>query len=97
MKKLFIVILLSFTNLYLFGQNKNINLQLSKIKWTGKEITTKTHYGSLKFTSGNILFENDEIVEANAMLQKKRLNPDYLNQSVNMPVRRSIDDRFSNL
>ena len=62
MKKLFIVILLSFTNLYLFGQNKNINLQLSKIKWTGKEITTKTHYGSLKFTSGNILFENDEIV-----------------------------------
>ena len=62
MKKLFIVILLSFTNLYLFGQNKNINLQLSKNKWTGKEITTKTHYGSLKFTSGNILFENDEIV-----------------------------------
>ena len=62
MKKLFIVILLSFTNFYLFGQNKNINLQLSKIKWTGKEITTKTHYGSLKFASGNILFENDEIV-----------------------------------
>tara|TARA_Y100001935_G_C17232100_1_gene470947 strand:+ start:155 stop:715 length:561 start_codon:yes stop_codon:yes gene_type:complete len=62
MKKLFIVILLGFTNLYLFGQNKNINLQLSKIKWTGKEITTKTHYGSLKFASGNILFENDEIV-----------------------------------
>ena len=36
MKNLFIVIFLSFTNLCLFGQNKNINLQLSKIKWTGK-------------------------------------------------------------
>ena len=62
MKKLFILIFLCFTNLYLFGQNKNINLQLSKIKWTGKEITTKIHYGSLKFTSGNILFDNNLIV-----------------------------------
>ena len=62
MKKLYTLILLCFTNLYLFGQNKNINLQLSKIKWTGKEITTKIHYGSLKFISGNILFDNDEIV-----------------------------------
>ena len=62
MKKLFTLIFLCFINIYLFGQNKNINLQLSKIKWTGKEITTKIHYGSLKFISGNILFDNDEIV-----------------------------------
>jgi len=62
MKKLFIFILLVFININLFGQNKNIDIQLSKIKWTGKEITTKIHYGSLKFISGNILFDNDEIV-----------------------------------
>ena len=62
MKKLLIFILLAFINLNLFGQNKKINIQLSKIKWTGKEITTKIHYGSLKFISGNILFDNDEIV-----------------------------------
>ena len=62
MKKLFILIFVCFTNLYLLGQNKNINLQLSKIKWTGKEITTKIHYGSLRFISGNILFDNNLIV-----------------------------------
>ena len=37
----------------------NIN---SSIKWTGKEITTKIHYGSLRFISGNILFDNNLIV-----------------------------------
>jgi len=30
----------------------------STLKWTGKQITTKTHFGSLKFKSGNITFEN---------------------------------------
>ena len=62
MKKLFILTFICFINLHLFGQNKNINLQLSKIKWTGKEITTKIHYGSLRFISGNILFDNNLIV-----------------------------------
>ncbi|MFL2600567.1 MAG: YceI family protein, partial [Flavobacteriaceae bacterium] len=62
MKNLFIFLLLAFINLNLFGQTKKINIQLSKIKWTGKEITTKIHYGSLKFISGNILFDSDEIV-----------------------------------
>ena len=36
----------------------NIN---SSIKWTGKEITTKTHYGSLKFKEGKIIMKNNKI------------------------------------
>ena len=42
------ILIMSFTTI-LQGQEKIINLNLSEIKWVGKEITTKTHYGSLKF------------------------------------------------
>ena len=37
----------------------NIN---SSIKWTGKEITTKTHYGSLKFEEGKISMKGKKII-----------------------------------
>ena len=47
------ILIMSFTTI-LQGQEKIINLNLSEIKWVGKEITTKTHYGSLKFKKGNI-------------------------------------------
>ena len=52
MKKILITILfLIFSNLSL-AQNKEINLEKSKVKWYGKEITTKVHYGTLKFKKG---------------------------------------------
>lgn len=40
----------------LYAQS-NFNLETSKIKWTGKEISTKTHYGSLKFASATLDWE----------------------------------------
>ena len=47
MKNLLITIFL-LINLNLFSQEYNIDLEKSNIKWTGKEITTSSHYGTLK-------------------------------------------------
>jgi polyisoprenoid-binding protein YceI len=43
--------------LFLSAQKTTLNIDNSSIKWTGKQITTKTHYGSLKFKSGNVIFK----------------------------------------
>jgi polyisoprenoid-binding protein YceI len=34
----------------------------SNIKWTGKELTTKEHYGALKFSKANLEYENEKLV-----------------------------------
>ena len=48
--KLLVFGLLISTNLN--SQLVQIDIDNSNIKWTGKEITTKIHYGSLKFIKG---------------------------------------------
>lgn len=40
------------------GQKLNLDISSSKLKWTGKEITTKEHYGSLDFKSGFLNIDN---------------------------------------
>jgi len=50
-----ILFLVSF---FINAQNLHLKTDKSTLKWTGKQITTKTHFGSLKFKSGNIIFEN---------------------------------------
>ena len=50
-----ILFLVSF---FINAQNLRLKTDKSTLKWTGKQITTKTHFGSLKFKSGNIIFEN---------------------------------------
>ncbi|MAD13094.1 MAG: lipid-binding protein [Flavobacteriaceae bacterium] len=40
------------------GQKLNLDISSSKLKWTGKEITTKEHYGSLDFKSGFLNLDN---------------------------------------
>ena len=50
-----ILFLISF---FINAQNLRLKTDKSTLKWTGKQITTKTHFGSLKFKSGNITFEN---------------------------------------
>ncbi len=56
-RNILFTILLSSCISVLKGQEKIIDLSLSKIKWFGKEITTKTHFGSLKFKKGSIIIE----------------------------------------
>ena len=50
-----ILFLVSF---FINAQNLHLKTDKSTLKWTGEQITTKTHFGSLKFKSGNITFEN---------------------------------------
>ena len=49
MKKPFFTLITFFVTQITFAKEKNIDLNSSTIKWTGKEITTKTHYGLFKF------------------------------------------------
>ena len=49
----------------------NIN---SSIKWTGKEITTKTHYGSLKFKEGKISMKDDKIISGVFIVDMKSID-----------------------
>ena len=51
MKNLLIISFL-LINLELFSQEYGIDLEKSTIKWTGKESTTSSHYGTLKFIAG---------------------------------------------
>ena len=49
----------------------NIN---SSIKWTGKEITTKTHYGSLKFEEGKISMKGKKIISGKFIVDMKSID-----------------------
>ena len=60
MKKLLTIsFLLLFSTSY--SQKLTVDTEKSKIKWIGKEITTSSHYGTLKFSSGEITLKSDEI------------------------------------
>ena len=61
MKKIYIIIIQLLISFSLFAQTKSINTETSNIKWTGREITTKIHYGSLKFLDGNISISENEV------------------------------------
>lgn len=77
--KLLIFGLLIATNLN--SQLVQIDIDNSNIKWTGKEITTKIHYGSLKFIKGEILFEKNKIVSGEFIVDMTTLNVEDLTGS----------------
>ena len=62
MKNLYTLIFLTLFSYNLFSQKFSINAEKSNIKWTGTELTTKTHFGSLKFLDGNVLISNDQVM-----------------------------------
>jgi len=47
----------------LSAQTSTLNTEMSKLKWTGKKITNSSHYGSLKFKSGEVMF-SDGLIES---------------------------------
>ena len=71
----FIIAVFIFNNL--FSQTK-FNLDKSVVKWTGKEITTKIHFGSLKLTSAEINFSGDKITGASFKVDMTSLTVDDL-------------------
>ena len=65
-----------------FAQQLTLNTSQSKIKWIGKEITTKEHYGSLAFKTGTLTFKKNKPDTGNFVvdmtsLQNKDLPEDY--------------------
>jgi len=61
MKKLLSITLLLLLFNSAYAQKLTVDTEKSKIKWIGKEITTSSHYGTLKFSSGEITLKSDEI------------------------------------
>ena len=77
MKKIYFIIIQLLVSFNLFAQTKSINTETSKIKWTGREITTKIHYGSLKFLDGNISISENE-VKGKVIVDMESLNVEDL-------------------
>ena len=51
-----------------------VNKDLSTIKWTGNEITTKSHYGILDLKEGSIYVNNDGIISGNVVIDMNSIN-----------------------
>ena len=61
MKTYKILMTLTFLITYqIVAQELVLDTSSSKLKWTGTEITSKTHYGSLIFKSGTITMKNNK-------------------------------------
>jgi polyisoprenoid-binding protein YceI len=58
----FIIITLLISS-YSFSQNFTLDTSISSLKWIGKELSTKEHYGALIFKSGNLILKNDQPVK----------------------------------
>ena len=60
MKKL-ILLLVVFISYQSFSNERTVNVDKSFVKWTGKEITTKIHFGKLNISSGNITVDDNGV------------------------------------
>jgi len=69
-----IIILILLISNNLFAQEMILDKMNSSIKWTGKEITTKTHYGSLKFKEGKISMKGDKIISGMFIVDMKSID-----------------------
>tara|TARA_B100000925_G_C22003512_1_gene472482 strand:- start:6 stop:593 length:588 start_codon:yes stop_codon:yes gene_type:complete len=58
-----IYLLLIACPMIMLGQTATLDVESSNLKWTGKKITNSSHYGSLKFKSGEVNF-SDGIIES---------------------------------
>lgn len=68
-----IIVLILFLSNNIFAQEMILDKKNSSIKWTGKEITTKTHFGSLKFKEGQINVEGNKIIEGKFVVDMKSI------------------------
>ena len=56
----------------------NLNLDKSKIKWTGKKITNASHWGSLYFSEAYLLFEDSDLIEGKFIVDMQSLTADSI-------------------
>ncbi|MGY8922159.1 MAG: YceI family protein [Flavobacteriales bacterium] len=60
MKNINHIIIALITSSICFGQQLSLDIITSELKWKGKEITTKEHYGFLVFKSGYLILNNNQ-------------------------------------
>ena len=75
MKKLIILLALFFLPDLSFSQT-SLDLDKSKIKWTGKKITNASHWGSLYFSEANLLFDGTDLIEGNFIVDMNSMSVD---------------------
>ena len=54
------IIVALLTSSISFAQNLTLDTSISSLKWTGKELSTNEHYGSLVFKSGNLILKDNK-------------------------------------
>lgn len=55
-----------------------IDVENSKIKWVGEELSGKNHYGSLKFKNGSLQLNNGKIISGNFTVDMNTINVEDL-------------------
>ena len=68
---------LLFTSCLGFSQSQ-INLEKSSVKWTGTQISGKSHYGTLSFKSADLKLEDGELTGASFVVDMTTLTVDDL-------------------
>ncbi len=79
------------------GQGLTLDTSSSKLKWTGKEITSKQHYGSLVFKSGILTLEKNKPVSGKFIVDMKTLKNEDLPEDYRgrLEAHLKSDDFFS--
>jgi len=81
----------------IIGQELNLDTSSSKLKWTGKEITAKQHYGSIDFKSGILTLEKGKPVSGKFIVDMKTLKNEDLPEDYRgrLEAHLKSDDFFS--
>ena len=75
MKNLLYLFSLIFLPGILFSQS-SFDLEKSKIKWTGKKITTESHWGSLYFSEANLFFDGLDLIKGKFIVDMNSMTVD---------------------
>ena len=51
-----------------------VNVVESKLIWTGKELSTKEHFGTIKIKSGKILIDENGMINGNIVIDMPTIN-----------------------
>ncbi len=75
MKKL--IYILSLSCFFGFSQNQ-VNIEESSVKWTGVQLSGKSHYGTLLFKSADLSFSDERLIGGNFVVDMTSLTVDDL-------------------
>ena len=91
-----LIYFLSLSCFFGFSQNQ-VNLQESSVKWTGVQLSGKSHYGTLSFKSADLTFSDDKLVDGDFVVDMTSLSVDDLTGRGKTSLERHLkaDDFFS--